>query len=53
MNFKKIKIRHIFREINGVADVLTNDAVGIEDHFRVLWNSPNENSTELLTIVAH
>lgn len=42
LDFKKVKIRHIFREANRVADVFAKGAVEIKHHFHVLWNHPQD-----------
>lgn len=42
LNFKKVKIQHIFREANRVAYMLANDAVSLEEHFIILVN-PAQN----------
>lgn len=39
LNFKSIKICHIFQKSNEVVDASTNDAVRIEDHLHIHWNS--------------
>lgn len=42
LEFKKVKIRHIYGEANVVADALPMGAVDIEHHFLMLQNLPKD-----------